>query len=151
MKKVIAILLAISTLFLLCSCSNSIISKDVSREERKLLKSVHQELMQATFRTEAKIAASTIDAEYILTFSEDTITYQVTHSRSDGTEYTYANKVPYTLSIKKELPYIVVSSEHYEGMYVILIDENQREEGGDTIKGLQGSKSQMGFYYSRIK
>ncbi len=151
MKKVIAVLLAVSTLFLLCSCSNPIISRDVSKADRELLKVVHEELMRSKFKTVFKMASSPIDVEQIVTFSEDTITYQVTRATTEGEKFTYSDKIPYSLSMKKEHPYIIVGSETYECLYVVLIDENQREDGKDIIDGLKGEKSQMGFKYDRIK
>lgn len=145
MKKSIAVLLIISVVFLLCSCS--IMN---SEEDKALLAAVQQDLINSRFKTKFDTPGSKIDTTYVVTFTEDTITYDVTSGDNNNRRYSYSVSATYTLTMKKGEPFIKVDTNRFEDLNVILIGGDDFPEDGKVVKQLKGDKDTVGHYYSRV-
>ena len=143
MKKIIAILLVISSLFLLSSCV-AILSK----EDEALLAAVQQDLDGSMFKAEFDNPYSTVDTVYIATFTEDTVTYKVTSVDSSYRRQSYTVESSYKLTMRDDEPYIIVDTHRFENLRVNLVSR-EIEEGDKIILSLKGDDPDVGHYYSR--
>ena len=146
MKKVIAILLVVVAVVLVGVCIGT-----PSKEDEALLAAVQQDLINSRYKTKFDTAGSKIDTVYVVTFTEDTITYKVTSGDANNSKYHYTAEYSYTLKMKNGEPFIKVHTNFYEDLRVNIVAEELREEGGEIVHSLQGDKAEVGHHYSRIR
>lgn len=145
MRKIIAILLVVSTLFL-CSCAS-----EKEKEQKAQLKAVQQELLETKFETKFDAADSEIDTVYIVTFTKDTVSYQITRGDYNGQKFTYTKKSAYTLTRKYNAPYIEIEDAYFEGLRVLMASKETPSEDGKLIVGLKGDGPIYKHAYKPVK